>query len=126
MARGTDIVMITTKVRSIRFVKGSTKPNAASHGCRAETERLAYYNLSHAPGRSCYVSQQSFLLPSHISILHLRLIKYRDMANIPVEWEVEGILTPQESVEGMLRVIPMKGLDDSGTFWTWEGNVHPW
>lgn len=46
------------------------------------------------------------------------------MANIEVEWEVEGILTPQESVEKMLTVIPAKtGSEDNGTFWTWEGKV---
>ncbi len=45
------------------------------------------------------------------------------MANIDVEWEVEGILTPQESVEKMLRVIPTKTNKDTGTFWTWEGKV---
>jgi len=49
-----------------------------------------------------------------------------DMADIDVEWEVEGILTPQESVEKMLTVILGKTISDSGTFWTWEGKVHPW
>lgn len=51
------------------------------------------------------------------------------MANIEVEWEVEGILTPQESVEKMLTVIQGKTVKDSGTFWTWEGKVSrhvPW
>jgi hypothetical protein len=45
------------------------------------------------------------------------------MADIEVEWEVEGILTPRESVEKMLAVIPGKGIEDTGTFWTWEGKV---
>ena len=49
-----------------------------------------------------------------------------DMANIEVGWEVEGIMTPKESVEGMLRVIPEKGIEESGSFWTWEGTRHPW
>jgi len=49
-----------------------------------------------------------------------------DMANIDVDWEVEGILTPQESVEKMLSVIIGKTSKDSGTFWTWEGKEHPW
>lgn len=47
----------------------------------------------------------------------------RDMANIPLDWEVEGILTPEESVSAMLRVIPTKTVEQSGTFWTWEGKV---
>jgi hypothetical protein len=48
---------------------------------------------------------------------------HSDMANIDVEWEVEGILTPQESVEKMLAVITQKTIEDTGTFWTWEGKV---
>src|SRR5437016_3250429 len=45
------------------------------------------------------------------------------MANIDIEWEVEGILTPKESVEKMLAVITQKTIEDTGTFWTWEGEV---
>ena len=45
------------------------------------------------------------------------------MANIDVAGEVEGILSPQESVEKMLAVIPTKTMQDTGTFWTWEGKV---
>ena len=51
-----------------------------------------------------------------------------DMANIDggLEWDVEGIMTPDESVRKMLDVIPSKGIEDSGTFWTWEGKQYPW
>ncbi|KIW64371.1 hypothetical protein PV04_09311 [Phialophora macrospora] len=49
-----------------------------------------------------------------------------DMANIDVEWEVEGIITPEESVSKMLVVFAEKGKDDSGTFWCWDGRQHPW
>ncbi|KEF51626.1 uncharacterized protein A1O9_12261 [Exophiala aquamarina CBS 119918] len=45
------------------------------------------------------------------------------MANIEVEWEVEGIISPQESVTKMLKVIEEKGKSDSGTFWCWDGKV---
>jgi hypothetical protein len=45
------------------------------------------------------------------------------MANIDADWPIEGLLTPQESVEKMLAVIPDKTIDDTGTFWTWEGKV---
>lgn len=51
------------------------------------------------------------------------LSTHSDMANIDVGWEVEGILTPKESVEKMLAVIPEKTIEDTGTFWTWEGKV---
>ena len=50
------------------------------------------------------------------------------MADISLGWDIEGIITPQESVEAMLRVIPTKTIEHSGTFWTWEGRVsqgHP-
>ena len=49
-----------------------------------------------------------------------------DMQNIEVGSEIEGLLTPKESVEGMLKVIPEKGIEESGSFWTWEGRRHPW
>ncbi|KAI4738466.1 NAD(P)-binding protein [Aureobasidium sp. EXF-12298] len=43
-----------------------------------------------------------------------------DMANIDLGWEVDGIMTPQESVSAMIKVIESKGIQHSGTFWTWE------
>ena len=45
------------------------------------------------------------------------------MANVELDWEVEGIITPQESVSAMLKVIRSKTFKDTGTFWTWEGKV---
>lgn len=48
------------------------------------------------------------------------------MANVSLGWEVEGIINPDESVAGMLRVVEEKTLVDTGTFWTWEGNVSFW
>lgn len=58
------------------------------------------------------------------------------MANVALDWEVEGIITPEESVRGMLKVIEEKGkggVNERGgekigtaTFWTWEGNKYPW
>ncbi|KAI1736440.1 NAD(P)-binding protein [Xylaria scruposa] len=49
-----------------------------------------------------------------------------DMANIQLDWEVKGSITPEESVSGMLKVIAEKGEADSGTFWCWDGRNHPW
>ena len=46
-----------------------------------------------------------------------------DMANIALDWEVDGILTPPESVSAMIKVITSRSSEDSGTFWTWEGKV---
>ena len=45
------------------------------------------------------------------------------MANVSLGWEVEGIISAQESVSRMLRVVENKTIQDSGSFWTWEGNV---
>ncbi|KAH7384937.1 short-chain dehydrogenase [Cadophora sp. MPI-SDFR-AT-0126] len=68
-----------------------------------------------------------------------------DMANVALDWEVEGIISPQESISCMLKVIREKGYggqDEGGvvsarsegkreeegaaTFWTWEGKRYPW
>ena len=46
-----------------------------------------------------------------------------DMTKIEISWEVEGEMTPQESVSKCIKVIESKGIEDSGTFWTWENKV---
>ena len=45
------------------------------------------------------------------------------MADVELDWEVEGIISPEESVSAMLKVIVSKTVEHSGTFWTWEGKV---
>lgn len=45
------------------------------------------------------------------------------MADIEIDWEVKGSISPTESVSGMLKVIAEKGKDDSGSFWCWDGRV---
>ena len=45
------------------------------------------------------------------------------MANIEVDWDVEGIIQANESVKGMLDVISEKTSAESGTFWCWDGRV---
>jgi NAD(P)-dependent dehydrogenase (short-subunit alcohol dehydrogenase family) len=57
-------------------------------------------------------------------------------SSVDLAWEVEGIITPEESVRKMLRVIHEKGkggVDERGgersgvaTFWDWEGRAYPW
>ncbi|KUJ16951.1 NAD(P)-binding protein [Mollisia scopiformis] len=63
-------------------------------------------------------------------------------ANVNFEWEVEGIISPEESVRCMLKVVGEKGwggVDEGGNvsrqgrgeqgeayFWTWEGRRYPW
>ena len=46
------------------------------------------------------------------------------MANVSLGWEVEGIISPEESVSAMIKVITTKTTAQSGTFWTWEGKVN--
>jgi hypothetical protein len=53
-------------------------------------------------------------------IVDNQLTSPSDMANIELPWEVEGLITPETSVSAMLKVIPSKGIQHSGTFWTWE------
>lgn len=45
------------------------------------------------------------------------------MTDVPLGREVDGIMSTEESVYGMLRVIGSKTIYDSGTFWTWDGKV---
>jgi NAD(P)-dependent dehydrogenase (short-subunit alcohol dehydrogenase family) len=46
-----------------------------------------------------------------------------DMANVQLPWEVQGIISPEESVAKMIEVIKSKGIQHSGTFWTYENKV---
>ena len=71
------------------------------------------------PRTFMHKSTAGFLLP------RASYTRVRDMADISTGWDIEGILTPQESVEAMLRVISTKTIEHSGTFWTWEGKVRP-
>ena len=63
-------------------------------------------------------------------------------ANANLDWEVEGIISPRESISCMLKVIAEKGKggpDEGGrvsaggrqeegaaTFWTFQGQRYPW
>lgn len=53
-------------------------------------------------------------------------------ANVELAWEAEGTITPEESVEKMLKVVDRKGKGGServkgmATFWDWEGREYPW
>ncbi|MCJ1227205.1 hypothetical protein MMC12_003860 [Toensbergia leucococca] len=49
-----------------------------------------------------------------------------DMADVSLSWEVEGIMSTEDSVLAMLNVITTKTTKQTGTFWTWEGKEHPW
>lgn len=54
--------------------------------------------------------------------------------SVNLAWEVQGIISPQESISKMLGVIARKGkggvevAERAGfaTFWDWEGRVYPW
>ncbi|EOD45090.1 nad-binding protein [Neofusicoccum parvum] len=49
-----------------------------------------------------------------------------DMSNIDLPWPIHGQISPEVSVAGMIDVIQSKGIQHSGTFWTWENMPHPW
>lgn len=61
------------------------------------------------------------LSPYSVELVSLTL--RRDMSNIEIPWEVEGVMTPEQSVSAMIPVIETRGIQHSGTFWTWEGKV---
>lgn len=46
-----------------------------------------------------------------------------DMSNLELAWEVEGEMTPQESVRQCIETIESKTYEDSGTFWKWDNRV---
>jgi NAD(P)-dependent dehydrogenase (short-subunit alcohol dehydrogenase family) len=46
-----------------------------------------------------------------------------DMAEVEVPWEVNGVLSPEESVKGCLQTIEARKPEESGTFWTWKAEV---
>ena len=45
------------------------------------------------------------------------------MADISVGWEVEGVMSPEESVQSMLEVLDASSIKDTGKFLTWQGKV---
>ncbi|KAF1989055.1 NAD(P)-binding protein [Aulographum hederae CBS 113979] len=49
-----------------------------------------------------------------------------DIASIDLPWEVDGVMSPEESVKAMIPVIESKGIQHSGTFWTWQNKPYPW
>ena len=49
-----------------------------------------------------------------------------DMANIDTTWDVEGVISAEESIRGMIPVITARSAKDTGTFWRWDGTQHPW
>ena len=48
-----------------------------------------------------------------------------DMAkSIELPWEIEAEqLSPEDSVKACVKTIESKGLQDTGTFWTWDNRV---
>ncbi|KAE9967180.1 hypothetical protein EG328_008385 [Venturia inaequalis] len=58
-----------------------------------------------------------------ILAMHPGEVATRDMANIDIPWEVDGMMTPEQSVSAMFPVIQSKKIQHSGTFWTWENKV---
>ncbi|KAH7312990.1 short-chain dehydrogenase [Rhexocercosporidium sp. MPI-PUGE-AT-0058] len=129
----------TTNFRSFEdgFGAYSTSKAALNQGLRhlsAELHRKSQSNSeSQGHGKTVVLA----LHPGEVST---------DMASgPPLPWEVEGIITPEESIRCMLKVIGEKGfggVDEGGrataksegtkqeegaaTFWTWEGRRYPW
>lgn len=107
---------LTHQVRCIRRFESCTEPNAKAHGRRIETQRKQDRHPSNASWRSLYVRMAHYCIGAELTYSS-------DMASVDLPWEVEGMISPEESISAMLDVIPGKGIENSGTFWTWENKV---
>ncbi|KAK5112019.1 hypothetical protein LTR62_004553 [Meristemomyces frigidus] len=65
--------------------------------------------------------------PTIILMLHPGEVD-TDMGKIDdLPWEIEGgQMTAEESVRACVKTIVSKGPQDSGTFWKWNNQPHPW
>ena len=91
-------------------------PTKIAFGSRIGEEEDHDKCVGNAPRRSSDVSHQ-------YHEIGMVIMASRDMANVSVGWEIDGNISPQESVSGMINVITTKDMRHTGTFWTWEGNV---
>lgn len=89
---------------------------STAYGCRIETKGRRHDHSSHAPRRSGNVRESDALAWKCLTM-------NRDMANIDIPWEVDGMMTAEQSVSAMFPVIQSKKIQHSGTFWTWENKV---
>ena len=46
-----------------------------------------------------------------------------DETNHSVGWALEGTVSPEMAVSGLLQVIEAKDMRHTGTFWSWDGSV---
>ena len=74
----------------------------------------------------CLSISPSLTLPTYLANPGNFLPFIRDMAKIDTTWEIEGMISPAESIEKMMQVITTRTAADTGTFWRWDGKRHPW
>lgn len=58
-----------------------------------------------------------------VMALHPGEVETDMAANAELSWEVEGVMSVEQSVGKCIRTIEQKAEGESGTFWTWEGEV---
>jgi len=94
----------------------------------AELRHRQKQSLAHQTSTSSGRGEKEEILPSSrrpISVfaLHPGEVATDMASNVNVPWTVEGVLSVRESVEGCLRTIEARRVEESGTVWTWEGKV---
>ena len=107
MAKGSKVALMTSRMGSI-----DDNTSGGSYGYRMSKVALCM------AGKSLSID----LNPSEISvaILHPGLVSTRMTGFTP-----NGI-TPEESVKGLISIIDLLNLENSGTFWHSNGQVLPW
>ena len=88
-----------------------------AYGCRIEPAVESHMRHCDASGDSSYV----WPVDPEVEAFADRLAS--DMAHSDADCDMDGIMSPQESISGMLRVIAARTRQDSGTFWKWDGQV---
>lgn len=112
-------------VKSLESVlsKGSVVMNISSGvgSCEKGIERCTAYAISKAALNMLTLHQSYALKERGASVIAM------DPGWVQTRMGGEGaILTPQESIEGMLNVLHGVTLDKSGTFYQYDGGIVPW
>lgn len=103
---GSKVVLITSKMGSI-----AENASGGRYGYRVSKAALNAAGVSLAHDLKSRQIAVALLHPGYVAT---------DMTRF------KGTILPQESVAGMLRVIEGLNLENSGSFWDYQGKVVPW
>jgi NAD(P)-dependent dehydrogenase (short-subunit alcohol dehydrogenase family) len=111
LKKGSKIAMISSRAGSIAYRKKMAEPPIAMYGYRVSKAALNMLSI-------CLMTD---LKPKRIAvgIFFPGLVKTKLVG-------FYGDIKPQESVRGMLKILPKLNLKTSGTFWSYTGEILPW